>query len=93
VSVITKRLILTSPEGDEWAISVQHIILHRAGVYGGTDKALQETVVLFSSDDFEIEDWAVNNMNWSDVEANAVKIKECKLDMDTAWAEGEFRVE
>ena len=93
MSVITKKLILTSPEGDEWAIGVQHIITHRANVYGGTDESFQKTVNLFESDDFEIEDWAVNNMNWSDVESYAVKVKECKLDMDTAWAEGEFRVE
>ena len=93
MSVIGKKLILKSPEGDEWAIGVQHIITHRASTYGGTDEAFQKTVDLFSSDEFEIEDWAVNNMNWSDVEAYAVKIKECKLDMDTVWCEGEFRVE
>ena len=93
MSVIAKKLILTSPEGDEWSISVQRIIAHRAGVYGNTDEAYKKTFELFESDDFEIEDWAVNNMNWSDVKEHAVKVKECKMDMETVWCEGEFRVE
>ena len=93
MSAISKNLILTSPDGAKWRIPVTEIINHRVKMYGDTNYALKETVELFSSDDYEIEDWAANNMNWSDVKDSAVKFVSPELDMQTVWCEGEMSIE
>lgn len=72
-----QRLIVTMPDGSRWGVPVMLIAKNRAAHYakefdGDIDRSLAEdTIPLFESDEFEIKDWAANNMNWSDVEAHA----------------------
>ena len=48
-----------------------------------------DTIPFFESDDYEIEDWARNNMDWSDVENYAEKMKDVGLDMQEEWVNPE----
>ena len=98
-----KSYIVTMPDGSEWAINVMVIAEARASYYAAEfDDSLQQsldedTLPLFASDEFEIRDWAQNNMNWCDVEQKAVRVTLPKpLDPDAcqeAWVNGEYRIE
>lgn len=94
-----KALTVTLPDGSIWAVPVMVIAADRAKHYahefdGDVQRSLDEdTMPLFDSDPFEIEDWAVNNMNWSDVESHAFKHKDApKPDFQEAWINGEKNV-
>jgi hypothetical protein len=81
----------TTSTGDVWRVPVKVIAENRAIFYAkenGIDieESLQDdTIPLFESDDFEIEDWARNNMDWSDVENHAEKVKSAEPDMQKEW--------
>jgi hypothetical protein len=48
---------------------------------------------LFESDEFEIEDWAANNMDWSDVVAFATKIGPVdQVDYQEGWVNGKKEI-
>lgn len=77
-----KRLMVDMPDGTSWSIPVQVIAEHRARLYSnridperGYRETLEWTLELFGEDDFEITDWAANNMDWDDVEKHATKIE------------------
>jgi hypothetical protein len=88
------------PDGSKWDIPVNVIALDRAKYYarkefdGDIDRSLAEdTNPLFESDDYEIEDWAANNMNWSDVEEFATKVNDKEeVNYQEGWVNGEKEV-
>lgn len=90
-----KELHITMPDSSVWAVSVQLIATNRAEYYakefgGDVHRSLAEdTMPLFRADDFEIEDWAANNMNWSDVSHAARCVTAGDVDYDDGWANGE----
>lgn len=75
-------LVITMPDGSEWGVPVEIIARDRAESYaaefdGDVDRSLKEdTLPLFAEDEYNVQDWAANNMNWDDVEKHARKIKE-----------------
>jgi hypothetical protein len=87
-----KELIITFSDGSRWAIPAEIIAKQRAAWYalhdiGGTitpeneaeyERIEQEEIEHALRDDYEITDWASNNMNWSDVEKHAARISEPK---------------
>lgn len=97
---ITNKVIrMTLPDGSKWHIPVDVIAINRAGVYahefnGNLEESLAEdTVSLFAEDDYAITDWAVNNMNWSDVAHVARKVADAPVpDMHGCWMECEKEV-
>lgn len=90
-----EKLTTVMPDGSVWAVPVSIIAenraTHYAYEYGGDVKLSlsDDTIPLFESDDYEIEDWAVNNMNWSDFDGHQEKISDSKIDFQEGWAEGE----
>jgi endogenous inhibitor of DNA gyrase (YacG/DUF329 family) len=57
-----------------------------------TASLAEDTLPLFRSDDFEIEDWAANNMNWSDVQY-AARCVSAGDDVDFGeWVNGDKEV-
>lgn len=76
-----KLLAMTLPDGSAWGVPVMMIAEDRAKHYssefgGDVQRSLDEdTLPLFKADAFEIEDWAVNNMNWSDFDGHQVQLK------------------
>ena len=100
--VLGKLLAITLPDGSVWGVPVEIIARNRAKDYAGEFNGdvefsmREDTVPLFQDEDSEIRDWASNNMNWSDVEAHAIKLKDAnKLtndDFEEAWANGEWEI-
>lgn len=95
----SKYLRITMTDGSKWEVPVRVIAKHRAEHYKhefGNDlqRSLDEdTMPLFIADDFEIEDWAANNMDWNDVSFFARKVKEPDPPyFDEGWRNGEKEV-
>lgn len=85
----------TTSTGDVWRVPTRIIAENRAIFYAkenGVDieESLQDdTIPLFESDDYEIEDWARNNMDWAEVEKHAEKVKSVGPDMQEEWVNPE----
>lgn len=66
-------LQIDMPNGSKWGVPVDVIARNRAEHYaheygGDIEKSLiEDTMPLFEKHKYEIEEWAENNMNWSDV--------------------------
>lgn len=83
-------------DGSVWGVPVEIIAKDRAQHYahefdGDIERSLKEdTLPLFEQDEYEIEDWAVNNMNWSDFDGHQVKIKDAPpTAFVDAWLNGD----
>lgn len=93
-----KLLLITMPDGSVWSVPVQIIANNRAVNFahefnGDINKSLiEDTYPLFEEDEFEIEDWAANNMNWSDVESHAIKVSSGYVDFQNGWINGKKRI-
>ena len=93
-----KILQVEMPDGSKWGVPVDIIARNRAENYahefdGDIEKSLAEdTMPLFESDDYEVEDWAANNINWCDVEANAIKLHEGQTGFEEGWVNGNKEV-
>lgn len=93
------ELTFDTPDGSTWGVPVMTIARNRAANYakefgGDVERSLAEdTIPLFCESEYEITDWAANNMNWSDVKAVATKISGPKpltdADMQEAWVNGD----
>ena len=90
-----KYMTVEMADGSKWGVPVEMIARNRAQHYahefgGNVDSSLAEdTIPLFESDDFEIQDWAVNNMDWSDFDGHQVKLAEPPApDFQEAWMSG-----
>ena len=91
-----KYMTVKMPDGSIWGVPVEMIAKKRAEHYasefgGDVQRSLDEdTLPMFERDEYEIQDWAVNNMNWTDFEGHQVKIKDAPpRDFLQAWMSGE----
>ncbi len=96
-----KYLRVKMSDGSKYDIPVSIIAANRADNYrndfdGDIDKSLKEnTMPLFDSSDYEIEDWAENNMNWSDVKEYATQVvgdEGDDVDFQDGWVNGEKEI-
>ena len=98
MSNLKKKYVTTMPDGSKWGVPVTVIAADRANYYakefgGDARKSLHEdTGPLFEADDFEIEDWAQNNMNWENVKDHAMCIEPAKCDFQEGWMNGEHEI-
>ena len=85
----------TTSTGDVWRVSTMIIAKDRAVYYAkkkniDIEGSLQnDTIPFFEEDDFEIEDWARNNMDWAEVENYAEKLVSKGPDMQEEWVNSE----
>ena len=91
-----KYMTIKMTDGSKWGVPVEMIAKNRASHYakdfgGDVERSLAEdTVPLFESDDYAIEDWALNNMNWNDFDGHQVKLVDAPTpDFQTSWIIGE----
>lgn len=91
-----KHMTMTLENGEVWGVPVAMIARNRAAHYakefdGNVERSLAEdTIPLFNSSDYDIHDWAVNNMNWSDFTGHQVKLKNGQgIDFEEAWMNAE----
>jgi len=95
-----KMLRIEMPDGSKWDIPVMIIARNRAEYYkdefgGDVEKSLKEdTLLLFAEDEYEIHDWAANNMNWSDVAEHAKEVigEKKEVDFEEGWCNGEYEI-
>lgn len=94
-----KMLTCVMADGTKWGVPVDMIARDRAAHYasefgGDVDRSLAEdTLPAFEEDEYEIQDWAVNNMNWSDFDGHQVKIEDAVTpDFNGDWLHGDKKV-
>ena len=85
---------VTMPDGSVWAVPVQVIADDRDTHY--RDEA-EDTIGFIRAgelDEYEIKDWAANNMNWSDVKAAAVPVPGSRKlpDYQEGWVNGKKQI-
>lgn len=92
------RYIVIMPDGSQWSVPVELIAENRAKYYAGNagismEASLEETWELFQ-DEFEISDWAKNNMDWKDVSKEAEQVVDPEpCDYEAAWSNADWEVE
>lgn len=90
-----KQLItMKMPDGTTWAVDVEDVVVSRADHYksefdGDITRSIEEdTKPLFEEEEYQIRDWAFNNMNWEDFK-NPRKIADAPVltpeDFNEAW--------
>lgn len=98
-----KFLRVDMPDGSKWDVPAKMIAENRAAYYARLDvergdaadyeRAFAREVKYALSDGYEIEDWAANNMNWSDVSEVAVMTTPpAAVDYQEGWVNGEKSV-
>ncbi len=99
MSVLENNYMIKMPNGQNWLVPVSFIANNRATYYASIDfdgdigKSLKEdTLPLFDSDDYAIEDWAKNNMNWSDVVDVATRSSDDTCDYQDGWVNGSCNI-
>lgn len=94
-----RRMVVEMPDGSEWSVPVMVIARSRAQEYkaefdGDVERSLDEdTLPRFLEDDFNIRDWASNNMNWGDVQDRATILPNRRraVDYQDGWVNGPCR--
>lgn len=99
--LFSKHLYIDMPDGMTYAVPVELIARNRAEYYahkeydGDVAESLRDdTLPLFESDNYEIHDWAANNMNWAEVKGKAIMLKK-KVPEDEfqdAWCNAEYKI-
>jgi hypothetical protein len=90
-----KYMTIEMPDKSVWQVPVAVIASNRAEAYkhefgGDVFRSLNEdTIPLFKDDEYAIEDWAANNMNWRDVAKHAVMVSGGDVDYQEGWVNGE----
>lgn len=90
-----KYMTVEMQDGSKWGVPVEMIARNRAehyaSVFGGDVKRslAEDTLPLFESYDYAIQDWAVGNMNWHDFDGHQVKLADSpEPDFSEAWVKG-----
>lgn len=96
--IYNKYMTIEMPDSSVWKVPVAIIADHRAECYksefGGdhTRSLKEDTLPLFEEDHYNIEDWAANNMNWSDVVAHAQIVRQGECDYEDGWCNGDKNI-
>ena len=99
MSNFDKNYVVEMEDGSKWAVPVRFIAEHRAKYFAEKDgfsleeSLAEDTIPLFDEDDYEIHDWAANNLNFSDVKHVAKQIGMPDVDYEDAWANGEYEIQ
>lgn len=86
------------PDGAWWEVPARIVADDRASYYAGKEDPGHQTGVyedefdFTMTDDFELEDWAAGNMDWSDVAEHARKVgDQPDADYQEGWVNGDKR--
>ena len=90
---MTQYLKVEMPDGSCWGVPVAVIARNRAECYkdefgGDVERSLTEDTMLLFMDEYEILDWASNNMNWDEVEQYAIKLSDRPAMTARSWQKG-----
>jgi hypothetical protein len=86
---VKTEIHLTLSDGSVWAID-GHVVAHNRATYYAEkdpDTTYEDEYKFTMGDEFELTDWASNNMNWDDVKHTARQVKPAPLlDWEEEWA-------
>lgn len=82
------------PDSSYWRVPVQCIVDSRDEHYKEDQEDTVKSIRDGSLSDYEIYDWAGNNMNWSDVADYAEKVDAPvkKIDWEEGWSNGDKEI-
>lgn len=86
-----KYLRVTMPNGRKWDVPALLIAQHRAIAIVETDMetSFDAEVKFALNNEYEIQDWAANNMDWKDVEFRAqIASEDIGVDYQEGWVNG-----
>lgn len=88
-----KYLLVEMPDFSVRRVPVQVIADAYTDYYAERDgqdreKVKAQTERLFTTHEFEIEDWAANNMDWDEIEPHAVRVSAGEVDYQAGWESG-----
>lgn len=88
-----KYLRVEMSDGSKWDVPVSVIAEDRAKYYAyefdnDVERSMNEDTLPLFEDVYEIEDWAANNMNWTDVCGFAEMVSEGETDYQDGWVNG-----
>jgi len=104
---MTKYLQVTMPNGERWGVPIGIIAHSRATYYANRDaekegldaekrdERYEEEYAYTMEDEYEVYDWAPNNMNWDDVRGDAILIGAEELTdrgYQEGWINGEKKI-
>ena len=85
----TAELHVDMPDGATWAVPLQLIADSRDEHYKDDKEDTIGFIKKESLDDYELCDWAANNLNWEDVSEYARQIfMPPKMDFEDGWVNG-----
>ena len=90
-----KYLRVTMPDGSKWDVPARLVAENRAKYYAKNDPdtTYEEEFEFTMSDEYELFDWAADNMNWEDVEEFAVRhLGPYDTDFQEGWVNGEKEI-
>lgn len=88
-----KTLRVSFSDGSQYDIPVRVILINASEYYHRKDPDYPQDQFGHDWSDFEIGDWATNNMNWCEVAPHAVQVKPPdKRDMDELWSNADTEV-
>ena len=87
------------PDGSWWEVPAKVVADNRASYYAAKEEPghrtgiYEEEFEFTLKDEYELEDWAANNMNWSEVAKYARRADERtpEVDFQEGWINGEKR--
>ena len=80
------------PDGSTWAVPVQVVVDSRDENYREDEEDTIRYILEGGLSEYEIHDWASNNMNWEDVEPFAHQVSPPEVDMQEGWVNGEWTI-
>lgn len=96
-----KYLRVTMPDDSKWDVPADLIATNRAQYYAKLDgegnpteekKIFEDELKYALTDDDELIDWAVGNMDWKDVAHYAIEVQKATPDFQEGWVSGEIEV-
>ena len=91
-----KHVQVFFPNGTTWDIPADVIARHRAEYYDehDPDASFEEEFEYAINDEYELVDWASNNMNWEDVEEHATQVAQLPtfFEYDKYWTNADKEI-
>ncbi len=88
-----KKMRIIFPCNEVYDVPAEFIARQRAEYYEEEEKEIQSEIDFALNNEYEIIDWASNNMDWKDVKEVAQKVENTeKSDLETMWTNAEKKI-
>lgn len=89
--MITRYVRVTMPDGSRWDVEVYRVASHRAECLAENVDDLDDLIAEGLENDYLLEDYARNNMEWADVKSSAKMTSPAEPpDYEDGWTNGDM---